>query len=153
MADSTIKQGSTPTITIHVTRDLSDLRCVVVFRATGVEDIVRDVTPERTEDGCTIVLALTEAECMALMPGGARVEVAAYDPNTKTVIKTKAAGPIRRRSGANATRASVDARFAGGPKTPVRRGHGQPSHAPVTRGGVFVQELYKFAKPQVNGLL
>lgn len=89
MADSTIKQGSTPTITIHVTRDLSDLRCVVVLRATGVEDIVRDVTPERTEDGCTIVLALTEAECMALMPGGARVEVAAYDPNTKTVIKTK----------------------------------------------------------------
>lgn len=27
-------------------------------------------------------------------------------------------------------------------KTPVRRGHGQPSHAPVTRGGVFVQEQY-----------
>ncbi len=25
MADSTIKQGSTPTITIHVTRDLSEL--------------------------------------------------------------------------------------------------------------------------------
>ena len=89
MAYETIKQGSTPTITIHVTRDLSDYKCVVVMRAMGVEDIGRDGTPEKGEDGCTLVVALTEAECMALMPGGARVEVAAYDPNTKTVIKTK----------------------------------------------------------------
>lgn len=88
-AQATIKQGSTPTVTIHVTRDLTAYRCIAVIDCAGLGQVVREVTPEAAETGCTIVVALTEAESMAMRPGSARVEVAALDPATKAVIKTE----------------------------------------------------------------
>lgn len=88
--DAMVKQGATSSITIHVTSDLSAYKCVAVLTDPGLPEPLK-WTPmcEKAETGCTLVVALTEEQSMALHPGTAKVEVAAMDPVTKAVIKTE----------------------------------------------------------------
>ena len=91
MTSVSFVRGATPTIAVTVDHDLTGLDVFVALKGsleyggTG-EYIEREVQPKATDGGCTLTLTLTQEESLALSPGGAVVEVKAYDSTSGSVV-------------------------------------------------------------------
>ena len=77
-----MRRGTTPTITCKITgADLSGSNIYITIQQGGTEITILNPTVETTEDGCIMVITLTQEQTLRLKKGVADIQIRWVDPN------------------------------------------------------------------------